>query len=69
MAKLKKYIFLSQKKYVLHLLKETSMLGCKAAKTPIEVNHKVKTIIEEAVNMERYQRLDGKINYRRPHMP
>ncbi|KAL0410895.1 UNVERIFIED_CONTAM: Retrovirus-related Pol polyprotein from transposon RE1 [Sesamum latifolium] len=34
-------IFLSQRKYVLDLLKETGTLGCKAASTPIEPNHKM----------------------------
>ncbi|XP_021834560.1 uncharacterized protein LOC110774335 [Prunus avium] len=33
-------IFMSQRKYVLDLLTETGMLGCKPADTPIEMNHK-----------------------------
>lgn len=32
-------IFLSQQKYVLDLLKETSMLGCQPIDTPTEQNH------------------------------
>ncbi|XP_021801679.1 uncharacterized protein LOC110745836, partial [Prunus avium] len=34
-------IFLSQRKYVLDLLAETGLLGCKPADTPIEMNHKL----------------------------
>ncbi|KAL0458711.1 UNVERIFIED_CONTAM: Retrovirus-related Pol polyprotein from transposon RE1 [Sesamum latifolium] len=57
-------IFLSQTKYVLDLLKETGTLGCKAASTPIEPNHKMigdkdDTTIEKG----RYQRLVGKLIY------
>ena len=34
-------IFLSQRKYILDLLKETRMLGCKAIDNPIEHNIKL----------------------------
>lgn len=34
-------IFLSQRKYVLHLLTETGMLDCKLVDTAIEQNHKL----------------------------
>ena len=37
----KEGIFISQQKYVLDLLKETGKLGCKAASTPIEPNHRL----------------------------
>ena len=37
----RKGIFVSQRKYVLDLLKETGLMGCKAAKTPIESNLKL----------------------------
>lgn len=40
-ATLNKNIFLSQWKYVLDLLKESGMEGCKPCATPIEVNHKM----------------------------
>ena len=57
----RKGIFICQKKYVLDLLKEIGMLGCKAVETPIEVNHKVETIMREVVNRQNYQRLVGKL--------
>ncbi|CAL8991610.1 unnamed protein product [Prunus brigantina] len=34
-------IFLSQRNYVMDLLTETGMLGCKPVDTPIEMNHKL----------------------------
>ncbi|KAJ8751774.1 hypothetical protein K2173_025959 [Erythroxylum novogranatense] len=37
----KKGIFISQRKYILDLLGETGMLGCKPAESPIESNHKL----------------------------
>ena len=40
-ARSKSGIFLSQRKYVFDLLTETSMLDCKPAETPIEMNHKL----------------------------
>ena len=39
-ARSKHGIFLSQRKYVLDLLTETSMLDCKPVDTPIEQNHR-----------------------------
>ena len=62
-ARLRKGIFISERKYVLDLLKEIAILGCKAVETPIEVNHKVETIMREAMNRESYQRLVGKLIY------
>ena len=40
-ARSKHVIFLSQQKYILDLLSETGMLGCKLVNTPIEQNHKL----------------------------
>lgn len=34
-------IFLSQQKYILDLLKETNMMGCRPAATPIKQNHRL----------------------------
>ncbi|KAJ4713234.1 Retrovirus-related Pol polyprotein from transposon TNT 1-94 [Melia azedarach] len=51
-ARSRKGIFLSQRKYVIDLLKETGMLGCKVVGTPIEVNHKLETLKGGLVNKE-----------------
>ena len=59
-----KGIFVSQRKYVLNLLQETSMLGCKPAYTPIYLNHNLITIVESyVIDKGRYQRLVGKLIY------
>ncbi|KAL6343068.1 hypothetical protein AAG906_017880 [Vitis piasezkii] len=44
-SSVKKGIVLSQRKYVLDLLKKTGMLGCKPIDTPIDVNIKMSTHI------------------------
>ncbi|XP_020419495.1 uncharacterized protein LOC109949168 [Prunus persica] len=57
-------IFLSQRKYVMDLLIETRMLGCKPADTPIEMNHKLcEDMDQEPTNKEQYQRLVGRLIY------
>ena len=58
-----KGIYLSQRKYVLDLLAETGMLGCRPASTPIEQNHKLSSNLGKAVNREQYQRLVGRLIY------
>lgn len=55
---------MNQRKYVLDLLKETRLLGCKSVETPMEPNIKLKPA--EAGNMVdkgRYQRLVGRLIY------
>ena len=50
--------FLRQKKYVLDLLADTSLLECKPVETPMMPNHRLR--IEEGVDLadgERYQQL------------
>ncbi|CAL2267477.1 unnamed protein product [Prunus armeniaca] len=60
-ARSKTGIFLSQRKYVMDLLTETEMLGCKPADTPIEMNHKLcEDMDQEPTNKEQYQRLVGR---------
>ena len=60
----KEGIFISQQKYVLDLLKETGKLGCKAASTPIEPNHRLgKEEDDSTVDRGRYQRLVGRLIY------
>ena len=39
-------IYVIQRKYILDLLNEIGMLGCKLADTPIDQNHQLGTIIE-----------------------
>jgi Reverse transcriptase (RNA-dependent DNA polymerase) len=56
-------IVLSQKKYVLDLLTETGMLGCRPAVSPIDVKTKICAYVGEQVNRERYQRLVGILIY------
>ena len=54
----KEGIFISQQKYIIDLLTETGMLGCKAIDTPIEPNHKLGEILEDSVvDKGCYQRL------------
>ena len=63
-ARSKKGIAVSQRKYVLDLLNETEMLGCKPEETPMDSTVK----LEESdgsppVDKGRYQRLVGKLIY------
>ena len=63
-ARSKKGIFISQRKYTLDLLQETGKLGCKPATTPLDRNWKLKiTDDDPLVERERYQRLVGKLIY------
>ena len=60
----KEGIFISQQKYVVDLLKETGLLGCKASNTPIDPNHKLGEALEgDKVDKGVYQRLVGKLIY------
>ena len=57
-------IYLSQRKYILDLLSETGMLGCKPVDTPIVQNHHLAIYQDQVpVNRERYQRLVGRLIY------
>lgn len=57
-------LILSQRKYVLDLLAETSMSACVPVDTPIEVNHGLSIYPDQIpTNKERYQRLVGKLIY------
>ena len=60
LARSKHGIFISQRKYVLDLLKETGMLGSKACDTPMEQNQKLGDDSSgELVDRGSYQRLIG----------
>ena len=57
-------IIVSQRKYVLDLLKETSLLGCKPTSTPMDPNVKLGHVQGNTpIDKGRYQRLVGKIIY------
>ncbi|RDX84623.1 Copia protein, partial [Mucuna pruriens] len=59
----KQGIFISQRKYVLDLLKETGKLGCKISRVPIEQNHKIGCEESPIIEKSQYQRLVGKLIY------
>lgn len=57
-------LFLSQRKYTLHLLAETGNSACQPVDTPIEMNHGLSIYPDQIpTNKERYQRLVGKLIY------
>ena len=63
-ARSKEGIFINQRKYILNLLKETRMTGCKAFETLMDPNVKLKaTTTKEMVDRERCQRLVGRLIY------
>lgn len=63
-ARSKRGIVVSQRKYILDLLKETGMSGCRPADTPINPNQKLgDTKDGNPVNTTRYQKLVGKLIY------
>ena len=63
-ARSKEGIFVNQRKYVLDLLSETGLLGCKPVDTPVEPKQKLQPVkSEEVVNKEQYQRLVGRLIY------
>ncbi|XP_073041799.1 uncharacterized protein [Primulina eburnea] len=63
-ARSKEGIFVNQRKYVLDLLTETGMLGCKPAEPPMEPNVKLQPAGTKSVKeRERYRRLVEKLIY------
>ena len=68
-ARAKKGIFISQRKYVLDFfietgMTETGMLGIKPLDTPMEVGSKLTAEDDELLDdSKRYRRLVGKLNY------
>ena len=62
-ARTEKGISLCQRKYTLDLLSDMGMMGCRAAPTPIEQNHKVTAQSGELVNKKDYQKLVGRLLY------
>ena len=63
-ARSHKGISISQRKYTLDLLKETGILGCKPANTPMDPTSKIQMEEEELLTDKgRCQRLVGKLIY------
>ena len=63
-ARTKKELVVSQRKYILDLLKETSMSGCKPVDTTIDANLKLGEFKQEApFDKSQYQRLVGRLIY------
>ena len=62
-ARSSKGIVLSQRKYVLDLLAETGMLGCRPVASPIDKNHRLCAESGDPVDREAYQRLVGRLIY------
>ncbi|KAL6319103.1 hypothetical protein AAG906_001576 [Vitis piasezkii] len=57
-------IFLSQRKYILDLLADVGLLGCKPVDIPIVQNHKLGEYVDQVpADKQRYQRLVGKLIY------
>lgn len=71
-ARSREGISISQRKYTLDLLKETSMTGCKPTDTPIKFNVKRgNSSYKVPVDKEKYQRSVGKLiclSHRRPNI-
>ncbi|KAJ9541315.1 hypothetical protein OSB04_027821 [Centaurea solstitialis] len=62
-ARSKKGISITQHKYIIDLLKETGMIGCKPISTLIDSNVKLNAYDGELVEKGRYQRLVGRLIY------
>ena len=63
-ARSKAGIFINQRKYILDLLKETGLLNCKPAETPLDANQKLELAKpEEVVDIGKFQRLVGRLIY------
>jgi Reverse transcriptase (RNA-dependent DNA polymerase) len=62
-ARSKNGVVLSQQRYVLDLLSDTRMLGCKPVNTPIDPNHKLSGEIGDQVEKRQYQCLVGMLIY------
>ena len=63
-ARSRKGLSVSQRKYTLDLLKETGMMGCKPADTPMDYTTKLGSAENSTpVDKGRYQRLVGKLIY------
>lgn len=63
-ATLKQGILINQKKYIVDLLQEIGLLGCRTVETPTETNLKLQAAKDtEIEDKEKYQRLVGRFIY------
>ena len=63
-ARSKSGILVNQRNYILDLLKEIGLLGCRVAETPIEQNLKLDIAKEKEIKEnEKYERLVGRLIY------
>lgn len=63
-------MFLSQKKYVLDILDDAGMLGCRPCDNPIDPNCKLREDdAKRLINVGRYERLVDKLIYFSPTRP
>jgi hypothetical protein len=53
----------TKRKYVLDLLAEIGILGCRPRSTPIDINHQISAESGGCVDKETYQRLVGRLIY------
>lgn len=63
-ARSREGFFVNQRKFILDLLGETGLLGCKASDTPIEANLKLNPAKpEDVIEKKKFQRLVGRLIY------
>ena len=60
-ARSDKGIFIHQRKYILDLLEETKMLGCKLADLTLDANNHFSGDVGKPIDKKRYQRLVGRL--------
>jgi len=63
-ARSRKGISISQRKYTLDLLRDTGLLGCRPASTPMDINHRLHADAGDPLpDPSQYQRLVGRLIY------
>jgi hypothetical protein len=62
------YIYISQRKYILDLLSETRMIGCRLASSPIETNHRLTKKGEDCIDRS-VPKIGWTLNLFISHMP
>lgn len=62
-SQVKKRYFLYQRKFVLDLLKDVTMIGCKLCLIAIEAYHRLKEDCDKLIDVGRYKSLVGHLVY------